>query len=89
MEQRFKFNILRTRNIQNVCRYQSNSYYVATYTISATDHIVSLTNLKVTGNYEFVLIEDIDVEIDGSVGEGDESGTDTETDGNTNVDAQG
>lgn len=42
--------------------------YVATYTISATDKIVSLTNLKVTGNYEFVLIEDPNVDVDGSEG---------------------
>ena len=42
--------------------------YVATYTISATDKIVSLTNLKVTGNYEFVLIEDTNDDVDGSEG---------------------
>ena len=44
------------------------TYYVATYTITATDQIVSLTNLKVTGNYEFALIKGIDEEIDGSGG---------------------
>lgn len=42
--------------------------YVAIYTISATDKIVSLTNLKVTGNYEFVLIEDTNDDVDGSEG---------------------
>lgn len=41
------------------------NYFVATYTISATDSIVSLTNLKVTGYYEFVLVEDVDIEVDG------------------------
>lgn len=50
-----------------------NSYYVATYTFTATDKIVSLTNIKVVGNYEFTLIENIqggnneggDVDVDG------------------------
>ena len=56
-----------------------SSYYVATYTISATDSIVSLTNLKVTGNYEFVLIEDVDIDVNGSDGEGtDGEGGDTD-----------
>lgn len=43
-----------------------NTYYVATYTFTATDKIVSLTNIKVVGSYKFVLIEDDDVVIDGS-----------------------
>lgn len=43
-----------------------NTYHVATYSFTATDKIVSLTNIKVVGNYEFVLIEDDDVVIDGS-----------------------
>lgn len=56
-----------------------SSYYVATYTISATDSIVSLTNLKVTGNYEFVLIEDVNNDVNGSYGEGtDGEGGDTD-----------
>lgn len=52
------------------------SYYVATYTFTATDKIVSLTNIKVVGNYEFTLIENIqggnneggDAVVDGPVG---------------------
>lgn len=56
-----------------------SSYYVATYTISATDSIVSLTNLKVTGNYEFVLIENVDKDGNDSNGEGtDGEGGDTD-----------
>ena len=59
-----------------------SSYYVATYTISATDSIVSLTNLKVTGNYEFVLIEDVNIDVNGSDGEGtDGEGGDTDGEG--------
>lgn len=42
-----------------------NPYYVATYTFTATDSIVALTNIKVTGNYEFVLIEDTDIDVEG------------------------
>lgn len=45
------------------------SYYVATYTFTATDKIVSLTNIKVVGNYEFTLIENNeggDADVDGS-----------------------
>lgn len=58
---------------------EGNTYYVATYTISATDRIVSLTNLKVTGNYEFALIEDVDIDVNGSDGEGtDGEGGDTD-----------
>lgn len=45
-----------------------NSYFVATYTFTATDKIVSLTNIKLTGNYEFVLVENDDIEIDGGEG---------------------
>lgn len=42
-------------------------YYVATYTITATNKIVSLTNIKVTGNYEFVVVEDLDIDINGDM----------------------
>ena len=49
-------------------------YYVATYTIKAVDKIVSLTNLKVTGNYSFHVSRDVDINVDGSEG----SGTDGE-----------
>ena len=60
------------------------TYYVATYTITATDRIVALTNLKVTGYYEFILNENFDVEVDGSEG-GDQTpddGTGDEADEN-------
>ena len=36
-------------------------YYVVTYTFEATDKIVSLTNIKVVGNYEFTIIENTDI----------------------------
>ena len=52
-----------------------STYYVATYTITATDRIVALTNLKVTGYYEFFLNENFDVEVDGSEG-GDQTSDD-------------
>ena len=47
----------------------NQTYYIATYTITATDRILALTNLKVTGNYEFVLAKNVDIHIDGSYGE--------------------
>ena len=53
------------------------TYYVATYTITATDQIVSLTNLKVTGYYEFALIEGIDIEIERPEGEDQNDGDGT------------
>lgn len=40
-------------------------YYVATFTFTATDKIVSLTNIKVTGNYEFTIVDNPNFEIDG------------------------
>ena len=46
-----------------------STYFVATYTITATDKIVSLTNIKITGNYDFDLVESPDVNVDGSQGE--------------------
>ncbi|MBQ7099557.1 MAG: discoidin domain-containing protein [Oscillospiraceae bacterium] len=33
-------------------------YYIITYTFEATDSIVALTNIKVVGNFEFIIIED-------------------------------
>ena len=39
-------------------------YQVAVYTIQSLDGIVSLTNIKAVGNYTFVLIEDINIDID-------------------------
>ena len=41
---------------------KGNTYYEATYTFTATDKIVSLTNIKVVGNYEFVIVEGEDFE---------------------------
>lgn len=45
-------------------------YYFATYTFTATDSIVSLTNIKIVGNYEFSLVDNVDREVDGGSGEG-------------------
>lgn len=39
------------------------SYYEATYTFTATDKIVSLTNIKIVGNYEFVIVENENIDI--------------------------
>ena len=36
-------------------------YYVVTYTFTASDSIVSLTNIKVVGSYEFTIIPSIDI----------------------------
>lgn len=47
-------------------------YYVATYTITATNKIVSLTNIKVTGNYEFVVVEDLDIDVNGNTNGGEQ-----------------
>lgn len=66
-------------SIVSVTDEDGYTYYVATYTISATDRIVSLTNLKVTGNYEFALIEDVNIDFNGSVGE-DTDGENGDTD---------
>ena len=44
---------------------ENQSYYLATFTFTATDKIVSLTNIKVTGNYEFAIVEDTDIDING------------------------
>ena len=44
------------------------SYYVVTYTFEATDSIVSLTNIKVVGNYEFTIVENTDIEVPGDEG---------------------
>ena len=43
-------------------------YYFAVYTLKSTDGIVSLTNIKAVGNYEFVIVEDVDVNVDGTEG---------------------
>ena len=47
---------------------ESYSYQVATFTLTATEDIVSLTNIKVTGNYEFVIIEDTNIDVEGNEG---------------------
>lgn len=36
-----------------------------TFTITANDSIVSLTNIKVTGNHEFVIVEDENIDVNG------------------------
>jgi hypothetical protein len=36
-------------------------YYVVTYTFEAVDNIVSLTNIKVVGSYEFTILENTDI----------------------------
>ena len=62
--------------------HEGNKIYAVTqanasYTITATDQIVSLTNLKVTGYYEFALIEGIDIEIERPEGEDQNDGDGT------------
>ncbi len=52
----------------------SKPYYLATYKFTATDKIVSLTNIKVTGTHEFALVEDVDIDIDGGEIEEEENG---------------
>ena len=39
------------------------TFFVATYTITAKDEIVALTNLKVAGEYQFELVEGSDVDV--------------------------
>lgn len=51
----------------------NNPYYVATFTITATDKIVSLTNIKVTGNYVFTIVDDENIDINGDESGGEES----------------
>ena len=43
-------------------------YYVITYTFTASEGIVSLTNIKVVGNYEFTIIKGDDVNVGDNVG---------------------
>ena len=44
------------------------TYHVITFTFKATESIVSLTNIKVVGSFEFAIIENPDEEVDGSEG---------------------
>ena len=44
------------------------TYHVITFTFKATESIVSLTNIKVVGSFEFAIVESPDEEIDGSEG---------------------
>ena len=44
-------------------------YYVVTYTFEAAESIVSLTNIKVVGQYEFTIVEDFDENVDGDSNE--------------------
>lgn len=46
-----------------------NKYYVVTYTFEAAESIVSLTNIKVVGQYEFTIVEDFDENVDGDSNE--------------------
>ena len=39
------------------------TFFVATYTITAKDEIVALTNLKVAGEYQFELVEGTDIDV--------------------------
>ena len=43
----------------------SKPYYVAVYTLTSNDGIVSLTNLKAVGDYKFVLVEKTDLDSQG------------------------
>ena len=60
------------------CYYDISSYaevksingeYVATFTVESTSGLVSVTNIKVTGNTEFVICKPKDDYLDGSEGE--------------------
>ena len=46
-------------------------YYVVTYTFEAAESIVSLTNIKVVGQYEFSIVEDTDINVEGPEGGND------------------
>ena len=48
-----------------------NEYYVVTYTFEAAESIVSLTNIKVVGQHEFSIVEDTDINVEGTEGETD------------------
>lgn len=56
-------------DMQSAVVTEDDGTFTATYTFTATDKIVSLTNIKITGYYEFALVEDTNVEVDGSEGE--------------------
>ena len=60
-------------------------YYVVTYTFEAAESIVSLTNIKVVGQYEFTIVEDTDINIGGSDGETDLEG-ETDPEGEIDTD---
>ena len=49
-------------------------YNIVTYTFTATDSIVSLTNIKVVGSYEFTIVPGYDIHIPGSEGGSTENG---------------
>lgn len=65
------------------CYYEISNYgkettdkKVVTFTITAgSKELVSVTNIKVTGNAEFTIIEDTNINIDGSEGEGSDVST--------------
>lgn len=59
-------------------------YYLATFTLTATDKIVSLTNIKVTGNYEFSIVDDTNIDINGDDSDGDIGGDDLAGDSDEN-----
>ncbi|MCD8047141.1 MAG: hypothetical protein LUD80_00890, partial [Clostridiales bacterium] len=78
------------------CYYEISDYgtistaddgtYVVTFTITATsDAIISLTNLKVTGNADFVIVKEQTASVTGPSSSddetGDEAGTDEDVDG--------
>lgn len=70
-----------TLNITNAadCYYDISSYAeistdedgvnTATFTITATSNLISVTNIKVTGNAEFTIVENVDIDVHGSKGE--------------------
>lgn len=41
----------------------------ATFTITAINDLISVTNIKVTGNAEFTIVENVDIDVPGSKGE--------------------
>lgn len=77
-------------NIHNAvdCYYDISSYaqittdedgvHTATFKVESTSGLISVTNIKVTGNAEFTIVGSEDIDVDGPEGESNEPGTTTE-----------
>ena len=56
---------------------------IATFKLTSTSNLISVTNIKVTGNVEFTIVDSKDTNVDGS--EGDDEDGDIEV---QNIDAE-